>query len=175
VDTYNVNINFVEYYGIISTIPDNWKQIILDENIKLARICNEIVDKIKAENKPCKYFYKLCIQRVQQEPINCHRKWENDLETSIEEWHGIYSLSFCITKKTFSLNYCIEFHLSIHCYIHVGLKKQNYVLFCMETKEDLLHLFWNCILVKHFGFAVKNCLMTYCSAINCKGDNSWNI
>ena len=55
-DTYNVNINFVEYYGIISAIPNNWKPIILDENIK--------VDKIKAENKPCKYFYKLFIRRV---------------------------------------------------------------------------------------------------------------
>ena len=44
-DTYNVNINFVEYYGIISAIPNNWKQIILDENIKLDRICNQRVDK----------------------------------------------------------------------------------------------------------------------------------
>jgi hypothetical protein len=60
------DINFVEYYGIISAIPNNWKQIILDENIK--------VDKIKAENKPCKYFYKLFIQRIQQEAINCHKK-----------------------------------------------------------------------------------------------------
>jgi hypothetical protein len=49
VDIYNVNINFVEYYGIISAIPNNWKPIILDENIKLDRICNEIVDKIKVE------------------------------------------------------------------------------------------------------------------------------
>ena len=63
-DTYNVIINFVEYYGIISAIPNNWKQLIQDENIKLNRICNEIVDKIKAENKPCKYFYKLFIRRV---------------------------------------------------------------------------------------------------------------
>ena len=72
--------------------------IILDENIKHARICNEIVEKIKAENKPCKYFYKLFIQRIQQVPVNCHKKWGNDLETSIEDWHSIYSLSFCITK-----------------------------------------------------------------------------
>jgi hypothetical protein len=49
VDIYNVNINFVEYYGIISAIPNNWEPIILDENIKLDRICNEIVDKIKVE------------------------------------------------------------------------------------------------------------------------------
>ena len=37
-DTYNVNIIFVEYYGIISAIPNNLKQIILDENIKLVNI-----------------------------------------------------------------------------------------------------------------------------------------
>jgi hypothetical protein len=84
VDTCNVNINFIEYYGVIRSIPNNWKQIIQDENIKLYRICNEIVDKIKAENKSCKYFYKLFIQRFQQEPRYCHKKWENDLETSIE-------------------------------------------------------------------------------------------
>ena len=27
VDIYNVNINFVEYYGIISAIPNNWNQL----------------------------------------------------------------------------------------------------------------------------------------------------
>ena len=49
--TYNVNINFVEYHGIISAIPNNWKQIILDENIKLDRICNQRVDKKKKMQK----------------------------------------------------------------------------------------------------------------------------
>ena len=95
-----MRIKYLTYkqIGSISAIPSNWKQLILDENIKLDRICNEIVDKIKAENKPCKYFYKLFIRRVQQEPINCHKKWENELEMSIEDWHAIYSLSFCITK-----------------------------------------------------------------------------
>jgi hypothetical protein len=47
----------------------------------------------------------------------------------------------------------------------------------METKENLLHLFWNCNLVQYFWFAVENFLMTCGIAlpINCKGDNSWNI
>jgi hypothetical protein len=44
-NTYNVNINFVEYYGIRSAIWNNWKQIILGENIKLD---NEIVKKNKS-------------------------------------------------------------------------------------------------------------------------------
>jgi hypothetical protein len=137
-DTYNVNIHFVEYYGIISAIPNKWKQIILGETLKLDRICNEIVEKIKAENKPCKYFYELFIQRIKQEHINCHNNWESDLETSIEDWHGIYSLSFCITKDTklsISLNYYTEIYLSIYSFINVDLKKQNYVLFACKLRK----------------------------------------
>jgi len=54
----NVNINCVEYYGIINAILNNWKQIIMGETIKLDRICNEIVEKIKTETKPCTYICK---------------------------------------------------------------------------------------------------------------------
>jgi hypothetical protein len=24
----------------------------------------------------------------------CHKKWENDSETSVDDWHGIYSMSY---------------------------------------------------------------------------------
>ena len=162
-DTYNVNINFAEYYGIISAIPNNWKQIILDENIKLDRICNEIVNKIKAENKPCQYVLKLFIQRVQQEPINCHKKWEKYLETFIEDRHAIYSLSFCTTKDTKLQNFqfkLLHIILPVNSFLYkCGLKETELCTFCMETKENLLPLFWNCNLVKKFWFAVKNVLM----------------
>jgi hypothetical protein len=76
--TYNVNISFVEYYGSISAIRYNWKHIIVGETIEPDRIWNEIVGKNKAKNKPCKYFYKLCIQIIQQKPVKCHKqigKW----------------------------------------------------------------------------------------------------
>ena len=62
--TYNVKINFVEYYGSISAIRYNWKHISVGESIELDIIWNEKVGKIKAENEPCKYFYKLFIQMI---------------------------------------------------------------------------------------------------------------
>jgi hypothetical protein len=37
-------------------------------------ICNEIAEKAKKESKPCKYFHKLFIKIIQQEPIMCHKK-----------------------------------------------------------------------------------------------------
>jgi hypothetical protein len=24
----------------------------------------------------------------------CHKKWENDLDTSVDDWHGIYANSY---------------------------------------------------------------------------------
>ena len=160
VDTYNVNINFVEYYGIISAIPNNWKQIILDENIKLDRICNEIVDKIKAENKPCKYFYKLFIQRVQQEPINCHKKMGKRFRNVYRRlaWY-LFTVILYITKDTklhnfqFKLLYRI---LPVNSFLYkCGLKETELCTLCMETKENVLHLFWNCNLVQNVWFAVN--------------------
>jgi len=40
-----------------------------------------------------------------------------------------------------------------------GLKETELCTFCMETKENLLNLFWNCNLFQNFWFAVKNFLM----------------
>ena len=60
---YNVNINFVECYGISSALSSNWSQIIMDETIKLV---NKIVLNIKAENKSCEYFLQRLIRRIRQ-------------------------------------------------------------------------------------------------------------
>jgi hypothetical protein len=88
---------------------------------------------------------KLFIRKVQQEPINCHKKWENDLETSIEDWHDIYSLSFCITKDTKLQNFQFKLlHriLPVKSFLYkCGLKETELCTFCVETKENLLHLF----------------------------------
>jgi hypothetical protein len=91
-NTYNVNINFVEYYGIRSAIWNNWKQIILGENIKLD---NEIVKKIKA----------LFIQKIQQEPVNCHKIM------------GKRFRNFCI----YSLSKSTKQSLAFKCLTYFGL------------------------------------------------------
>ena len=35
------------------------------------------------------------------------------------------------------------------------LKKTELCTFCMETKENLLYLFWKCNLVQNFGLLLK--------------------
>ena len=55
----NVNIDFVEYYGIISVFSNNWKQIIMGATMKYDRIYNAIAEKENAENTHCKYLQQI--------------------------------------------------------------------------------------------------------------------
>ena len=129
IDTYNVNINLVECYDIISVIPNNGKQIIMGEPIKLDRICNEIDDKIKAENKQCTYFCKLVIQRIRQELTKCAKKCKHELENYVEDLHDIYSVSFCITK--FPNLQSFQFKL-----VHIIMPCHSYLYECGPMYEN---------------------------------------
>ena len=75
---------------------------------------------------------------------------------------------FCITKDTKLQNFqfkLLKRILPVNSFLYkCGLKETELCTFCMETKENLLHLFWNCNLVKQFWFAVKSLLMICCIA-----------
>ena len=49
-------------------------------------------------------FLKMLIIEFNKNLLIVIKKWENDLEHSVEDWHDIYSLLFCITYKTSHLN-----------------------------------------------------------------------
>ena len=101
VDTCNVNINFVECYGIISVLSNNWNQFIMGEAIKLDRIWSKIVVNVNAGNKSFKYCVIHYLFRESCKSLSIvTTKWENELETSVEVWHGIYSISLCIAIDT---------------------------------------------------------------------------
>ena len=85
--------------------------------------------------------------------INFYRRWA---------WY-LFTVIFFITKDTKLQNF--QFKLSAQNFASFlykcGLKETELCTFCMETKENLLHLFWNCNLIPNVWFVVKNCLMIY--------------
>jgi hypothetical protein len=54
---YNIRLNFIEYFSILNTNPHRWKLLIRGIG-KLDLIENGIVDRLKRDHKPCKYFSK---------------------------------------------------------------------------------------------------------------------
>ena len=63
-----INTNFLEQYGIVSAVPERWKKLI-SEHWRLHDIKNDIVDRLKINRKPCKYFYKLYLENIKESPF----------------------------------------------------------------------------------------------------------
>ena len=52
-----ISTDFLEYYGIVGAVPKGWKTLISEYGM-LHDIKNVIVDRLKSDKKPCKYFNK---------------------------------------------------------------------------------------------------------------------
>ena len=67
-----------------------WKLLIRGIE-KLDLIENDIVDRMKQDPKPCKYFSKQYMLYVKMLPLNIHSKWEKEVHTEIviEDWSFI--------------------------------------------------------------------------------------
>ena len=65
--------------GIIIAIPNNCKHIIMCETMIHDLICN---------------FTNYIFREFDKSLVCAIKKWENDSETSVDDWHGIYSMSY---------------------------------------------------------------------------------
>ena len=111
---YNIRLNFIEYFSILSAIPHRWKLLITGIRI-LNLIENDIVDRLKRDPKSCKYFSKQYMLNVKMLPLNIQSKWKKEVHTEIviEDWSFIYCIPFFLLQKilnyrTFNINLYIE-------------------------------------------------------------------
>ena len=100
--------------------------------------------------KTCKYFYS---------PFRTQNKWTQELGIQIDNWWYIWSSPFRATRNTKLQNF--QFKLSHRItatnsfLFKCGLKETELCTFCTETKESLLHLFWECTYTKKMVFNSK--------------------
>jgi hypothetical protein len=88
-----ISTDFLEYYGIVGQSQRDGKKLI-SEYGKLHDIKNDIVDRLKSDKKPCKYFYKLYLENIKESPVRSQNKWVQELGVQIDDWQNIYSSPF---------------------------------------------------------------------------------
>ena len=148
---YRISTDFLEYYGIVGAVLKRWKKLI-SEYGKLHDNTNDIVDRLKSDKKPCKYFYKLYLENIKESPVRSQNKWVQELGV-IDDWQNIYSSPFRTTRNTklqtfqFKLSHCITATNSFP--FKCGLKETELCTLCTENKESLLHLLWECTYSKN--------------------------
>ena len=162
---YNIRLNFIEYFSILSAIPHRWKLLIRGIG-KLKLIKNDIVDRLKRDPKPCKYFSKQYMLNVKMLPLNIQSKWEKEVHKGVViedyDWSCIYCIPFSVTKDTklqdFQYKLVHRILITNSFLYKCGLKETELCTFCTETKESLVHIFWECNYVRNFWLSVGNFL-----------------
>ena len=77
----------------MGAVQKGWKKLI-SEYGRLHDIKNDIVDRLKSDKKPCKYFYKLYLENIKESPVRSQNKWGQELGVQIDDWQNIYSSPF---------------------------------------------------------------------------------
>jgi hypothetical protein len=160
---YNLNVNFIDFHGLINTVPREWRQTILNST-PFEEVNNKYINLLKSIEKATKYFYGILIEKITEKPLKSQNKWKLFLgkEVSEEEWENVDSSTFYLLNDTqlqsfqFKINHRIIFtnHLLMKC----KLSETALCTFCNDAIEKIEHLFWECQYAKNIWISLASYL-----------------
>ena len=152
--TFNLQMNFVDFYSLMHSIPRKWKR---DLNERLDKQCvyQEVIDSLLKMRKVCKESYSYMLSK------DCkHRshesKWCQVLQTHTRSfpWHEYYSCNFQCTvdSKMRAFQYKILLRIiPTNKYLKMcKITDNESCYFCNNDIESIEHLFYFCPIVKDF-------------------------
>ena len=172
-ENFALNIPFTDYFGLISAIPKHWKAEVI-KNKKLEKIHAPLINTVKNNNNVTKQLYKISLENVSEDTCNAHEKWDRDFSNNnnsvILNWIKIHNLPFEITEDTLLQNF--QFKL-IHRIIFTNRKlflchmsETELCSFCNETRETLVHLFFECPNIRTLRYQFKDLLKVKCNIVD---------
>lgn len=152
--------NFLRYYSLLSKIPKVFKDCIKENctntNFESINIEDVFYRKI-VTNRKIKFIYKGLLENLVILPDEKFKKWEEILETGIDDWSNYFMLSKKACKDTYLANF--QYKL-LHRIIptnsflfKIKIKDTNLCTFCKIQEETIEHLFYECPLVHIFWVA----------------------
>ena len=150
------------YFGIITSIPRQWK-LIVSENNEVVRLTScQMLSFMNNNCEVTKYFYNKLIKMLIKDKYNTSAiKWQEKLNTIFteENWYEIYSIPRSITDDTKLINF--HFKL-VHRIIYTNdrlfkckIVTSDLCTFCEQEKETIEHLFLLCPYTKLFWNSVS--------------------
>ncbi len=154
---YNIDIDFLNYAGLLDAIPREWKEHIIDYETKLEEINHFWISKIKNNIKYNKLAYQLISEKFRERPEKVEQKWKNILNISDDDLCEIYSvvhqsLSLNSTLKAFQFKILHRILATNRLLFKMNISAYDLCTFCMTHSESIEHLFWDCMDIKNIWF-----------------------
>ena len=151
----NVSIIAVlDFYGLLSAIPREWKIKLKDCN-KLEDVSSPYITYLKKQIKFTKYFTNIQVEKLLPNSIKSQQKWEEKLHKNFskEIWKDINVRSAKLTDDTSIRTFQYKINNRIlytnDMLMKFKIKETELCTFCNETKETILHHLFECIHVKN--------------------------
>ena len=145
---YLLNTDFLQYHGILSAIPRIWKKTI--KFIKpIDCVYHPLVKVIQGLAKPNRLFYSRSIDKIAINPQKIYQRWEKEIpEINQLDWADIFTITKQLTKDTklqmFQYQILHNILVTNSKLVYYKIKTSNLCTFCNESKETIIHLFFEC-------------------------------
>ena len=163
-DIYETRIDFVTYYGLISSIPIGWKEYMKDNcALPIVEATYRSLVNIQRKKKISKFVYKDLIEKHYSDKTpHGVIKWSNYFHDEIDlgAWRQSMNNTYRIMKNTKTL--MVQFKI-LH-YIMITKEKlyqwnmsdTDVCSFCSECIETLPHVLLECEVIRRFWTDLKN-------------------
>jgi len=157
---YNLNGNFLNYYSIISTIPETWKQIIKEVFHSRNDIDQQYESSLNTvlftSPKPVGTLYKILVNNYNDQPQDRVDRWSVDLNCELDniEWYSVIYDSYSCTNSVYLRSFIYKFAMRAiypNYLLHkMKLSQSPLCPKCGQSNETIMHMFWECPTTKIF-------------------------
>ena len=149
--TYNIKIPFTEYWGVILSIPEVWKEMLLQED---HGDCRETLQQlVSKKDSKTSFLYNDILQKDTGIFVSLANNWEKaGLQVSEEELKTangkINKLTIAVKLRAFQFR-LLHKAIVTNIYLkHCKIKETDLCTFCNNHRETVQHLMFECTYVK---------------------------
>ena len=163
--TFNLQINFVDFYSLLHSIPTKWKGQ-LQERLDTSFVHQDILEQLLKMNKVCQETYKHMLHKNSRQRSH-ETKWGQIFQCPPDmlPWRKYYSLNFncTIDSKMRAFQYRLLLRIiPTNKYLKVcDIIDDDRCYFCHSEIETIEHLFFLCPLVKELWVKLAEKMKPY--------------
>ena len=155
---FDIKVNFLTYAGLINAIPKTWKTIM--KNLTLTDTPRSTFNNVITAPSPSGWIYTNLVDNKVKFPEVARKKWSETLNTEIsrEEFLDYFITINKTTIYTKLRNF--QFRL-LHGILVTNIDRHKWgkletdlCTFCQSEKESIVHILWQCNIVKLLWFRV---------------------
>ena len=161
-EMYNINVNFLVFNCCKMAIKEYMKGFDFPIDSNESEMLPVATETLLSIRKGTRLYYDILTEKKSMP--NCCQKWSMKINENIN-WNKVF---FSIHKiqdvklKWFQMRIVHRIIGTNIILNEMGIKENSNCNFCNECKDDIDHIFWNCVCIQRFWIKVEEILKTKC-------------